>query len=124
MFIHYLINITNSNMETPLSMEEYGHYCDIEIHTPPRIFISVNNYEYRVVQLTESPQPKQKPQPSKYSNHTHNKPKPLWKQLLYKYTNCNNKTETKYVGESELDYSSYYLNAVFAFGITVLVICL
>lgn len=51
----------------------YGHYCDIETYTPPRVFISQHKHLFRVVQLAELP---------RYSPPVK---KTLWQQWINKY---------------------------------------
>ena len=69
--------------------DEYGYYCDIEVHRPPRVFITQHKYEFRVVQLPELPPQTRRPSSPPIPNRELilNR-QPIWKQWISRYWNA------------------------------------
>jgi hypothetical protein len=107
----------------------WGHYCDIEMHTPPRVFITRHQYGFRVVQATElQTRPRAPASAPVLPLHRVVEPHPAaWKQWLNKYARAFNvcvwKSPHKYVGEKSIDRTDWTKTAL-AVGILIMVVLL
>ena len=132
---NYQLPITNHTNHTKMEITmagdcdemSWGNYCDIEMHTPPRVFITRHQHGFRVVQAPEL-QTRQRATAPVLPLHRAVEPHPTaWRLWLNKYARAFNvcawKSQHKYVGEKSIERADWTKTAL-AVGVLIMVVLL